>query len=138
MSSSRKTLSFLFAFLLLVLLVSLTALSLRGEAAPLQPTIVPTFTPFTPAPHFAVTIPQKGLLKNYLTVSVKADPGTSCKLTFIPHSGEILVMDTIANTEGECVWRWKLEESYGKGHGRLIFTINGVSDTHFIEILSNF
>lgn len=138
MSSSRKTLSFLFALLLLVLLVSLTWLSQREETAPLQPTSVPTFTPFTPAPNFDVTIPQKGLLKNYLTVSVKADPGTNCKLTFIPHSGEILVMDTIANTDGECTWRWKLEESYGKGHGRLIFTINGVSDTHFIEILSNF
>lgn len=138
MSSSRKTLSFLFAILLLVLLVSLSWLSLREETTPLQPTSVPTFTPFTPAPNFDVTIPQKGLLKNYLTVSVKADPGTNCKLTFIPHSGEMLVMDTTANTDGECVWRWKLEESYGKGHGRLIFTINGVSDTHFIEILSNF
>ena len=138
MSSSRKTLSFLYASLLLVLVASLTWLSLREDTASPRPTSVPTFTPFTPAPHFDVTIPQKGLLKNYLTVSVKADPGTNCKLTFIPHSGEILVMDAIADADGECVWRWKLEESYGKGHGRLIFTINGVSDTHFIEIHSGF
>jgi hypothetical protein len=37
-----------------------------------------------------------------------------------------------------CEWRWKLEESYGEGHGRLIFTINGVSDTHFINIRKGF
>lgn len=92
----------------------------------------------TPAPHFKVTIPQKAILKNYVTVSVEAPQGTLCELTFIPASGETQVMNTIANANGLCEWRWKLEESYGKGNARLIFTINGVSDTHFIEIRSNF
>ena len=92
----------------------------------------------TPAPHFKVTIPQKAILKNYVTVSVEAPAGTSCELTFIPASGETQVMNTTANAEGICEWRWKLEESYGKGNARLIFTINGVSDTHFIEIRSSF
>ena len=35
-------------------------------------------------------------------------------------------------------WMWRLEESYGKGDGRLIFTINGVSDTHFIQVFKEF
>ena len=73
-----------------------------------------------------------------MTVSAKAEEGTICRLTFIPASGEMLVMDTVANAGGECTWKWKLEESYGKGDGRLIFTINGVSDTHFIQIFKEF
>lgn len=122
--------------LLLILVVSLTWLSLRKESVP--PSIRATFTPFTPAPHFNVTIPQKALLKNYVTVSAKAEEGTICRLTFIPASGEMLVMDKVANANGECSWRWKLEESYSKGNGRLIFIINGISDTHFIQVFKEF
>jgi hypothetical protein len=87
---------------------------------------------------YAVTIPDKALIKNYLTVSLATDPGTKCKLTFIPPSGGMQEMDTVADADGVCEWRWKLEESYGKGHGRLIFTINGISDTHFIDIRAGF
>lgn len=104
-------------------------LAWHQEALPIEP---------TPVPHFNVTIPQKALLKNYVTVSVEAPEGTACELTFIPASGETQVMDTIANANGVCEWRWKLEESYGKGNAHLIFTINGVSDTHFLEVLSGF
>jgi hypothetical protein len=73
-----------------------------------------------------------------VTVSVKAETGTSCNLIFIPASGETLDMNTVANENGECVWRWKLEESYKKGTARLIFTINGISETRFLQILENF
>ena len=99
----------------------------------------PTSTPllFLDA-DYAVTIPDKALMKNYLTVSLETDPGTECKLTFIPPSGGVYKMDTVADADGVCEWRWKLEESYGKGHGRLIFTINGISDTHFIDIRAGF
>jgi hypothetical protein len=90
------------------------------------------------APHFETSIPQKALLNNYLTVSVKTAAGTKCKLTFITPSGETQTMDALADEKGECVWSWKLEESAGKGDGRLIFTIDGVSDTHFIQIFANF
>lgn len=92
----------------------------------------------TSEPNFEVTIPSKGLLKNYVTVSVKAETGTSCNLIFIPASGETLDMNTVADENGECVWRWKLEESFKKGTARLIFTINGISDTRFLQILENF
>lgn len=116
-----------------VLLVSLTiivvSMAWHKESRPIEP---------TPVPHFNVDIPQKALLKNYVTVSVEAPAGTACELTFIPASGEAQVMNATANSEGICTWRWKLEESYGKGNARLIFTINGVSDTHFLEILSEF
>ena len=123
--------------LFLTILLTISACSNSQSQKPTQP-IAPTLTPFTPAPGFNVTIPSKGLLKNYLVVSAEAAPGTQCTLTFIPKSGEMLVMEAVANTEGECVWRWKLEESYGRGAARLIFTIDGVSDTHFIEIHSSF
>ena len=110
-------------------------LAFQKESVPVEFQRQPTTTP---APHFTVNIPQKALLKNYVTVSVEALEGTACELTFVPASGETQVMDTTANSDGLCEWRWKLEESYGKGHARLIFTINGVSDTHFLEILSAF
>ena len=113
-------------------LASLTWAVLReGTDSPQPPS-------FTPVPHFNVNIPQKALLKNYVTVSVEAAPGTTCKLTFVPPSGVIREMDTTADESGQCVWRWKLEEEVGKGDGRLIFTLNGVSDTHFMEIRSAF
>jgi hypothetical protein len=87
---------------------------------------------------FEVNIPQKALVKNTVTVSVKARPGTICILTYIPPSGETSIMDTTADTKGVCSWRWNVEESKGKGSSRLIFTIDGISETHFMEVWSGF
>ena len=87
---------------------------------------------------FVVNIPQKAFFKNYVFVSVEASPGTSCELTYISPSGDLGHMDTTANTNGICSWRWKVDETKGKGDGRLIFTIEGISETHFIEIRSGF
>ncbi|MEN9564764.1 MAG: hypothetical protein RIR73_3008 [Chloroflexota bacterium] len=103
----------------------------------LESLLTPTPLVFLDA-DYKVTIPDKALIKNYLTVSLETYPGTACKLTFIAPSGETQEMDTSADESGICEWRWKLEESYGKGHARLIFTINGVSDTHFIDIRTGF
>ena len=135
MPTKRKFRLVLFIFLPAILLL-LTARVIHQER---NLESLPTATPdlFLDA-DYTVTIPDKALIKNYLTVSLETDPGTECKLTFIPPSGGMHEMDTVANTDGVCEWRWKLEESYGKGHGRLIFTINGVSDTHFIDIRSGF
>jgi len=127
----------LFFILAVIVFIFATLLGNRLEVLPFQSTSTPTIVNFT-GPDFTVTIPDKALIKNYLTVSVEAEPGTACRLTFIPPSGEIRVMETTANTDGLCKWRWKLEESIGRGHGRLIFTINGVSDTHFIDIRPGF
>lgn len=77
-------------------------------------------------------------MKNYLTVSMEAVPETKCTLTFVPPSGEKKKMDTKASQDGSCTWKWKIEESYGTGDARLIFTVNGVSDTHFIQIFKEF
>jgi hypothetical protein len=125
----------LFIFLPAILLL-LTARVIQQER---NSESLPTSTPvlFLDA-DYAVNIPDKALIKNYLTVSLMTDPGTECKLTFIPPSGEMREMETVADANGVCEWRWKLEESYGKGHGRLIFTVNGVSDTHFIDIRAGF
>lgn len=110
-----------------------------SPSLPTHISVKETVTPSpTSEPNFEVTIPSKALLKNYVTVSVKAEIGTSCNLIFIPASGDMQSMDTIADETGECIWRWKLEESYKKGTARLIFTINGISQTHFLQILENF
>jgi hypothetical protein len=135
MSPTRKIQNTLIALLVAVLVTFLAWVVLRERTKTSQLPGTPTVAPYT---GFAVNIPQKALLRNYVTVSVEAVSGTNCELTFVPPSGEIQVMDTIADIGGQCVWRWKLEESVGKGAGRLIFTINGVSDTHFMEIRSSF
>ena len=135
MPTKRKFRLVLFIFLPAILLL-LTARVIQQER---NRESLPTATPvlFIDA-DYAVTIPDKALMKNYLTVSLETHPGTECKLTFIPPSGGMVEMDTVADADGVCEWRWKLEESYGKGHGRLIFTINGISDTHFIDIRAGF
>jgi hypothetical protein len=92
----------------------------------------------SPYADFTVHIPQKALLKNYLTVSAEAAPGTVCRLIYVPPSGESLQMETISDSNGLCEWRWKIEESHRAGDARLIFTINGSSDTHFIQIFKEF
>jgi hypothetical protein len=135
MSPTQKIAKILIALLLAVFVTFLAWVVLRGQTNTSQLPSAPTGFPYA---DFAVHIPQKALLRNYVTVSVEATPGTNCKLTYIPPSGEIHQMDTIANTRGLCEWRWKVEESQGKGAGRLIFTIDGASDTHFMEILSGF
>ncbi|HND47759.1 MAG TPA: hypothetical protein PLL95_04325 [Anaerolineales bacterium] len=89
-------------------------------------------------PTFNVQIPDKALLKNYLVVSLETEPNTTCELTYIAPKGQKLHMIETADKNGICEWRWKLEESDGRGHGRLIFTINGVSETHFIDIRPGF
>ena len=87
---------------------------------------------------FRVTIPQKALHKNKVTVSVEAATGTECELTYIAPSGDINKMEAVADTDGICSWTWRVDETKGKGSGRLIFTIEGISETHFIEIRTSF
>lgn len=95
----------------------------------------PTLSPYG---DFNVHIPQKGLLKNYINVAVEAEPGTECTLTYVPPMGESMQMETTAKSNGLCEWRWKIKESDTQGHARLIFTINGLSDTHFLQIFNEF
>ena len=142
MSPTRKLPKILLVLLVMTVVASLTWV-LRGQANSSQPvstlTAKPPSTPTViPDTNFAVNIPQKALWKNYVTVSAEAPPGTTCKLTYVPPSGNIHQTDTIADASGQCVWRWKVEESEGKGNGRLIFTIGEISETHFIEIRSSF
>jgi hypothetical protein len=95
--------------------------------------------PSTPtAADFKLNIPQKALWRNYLIVSAEAASGTDCRLIYVPPSGVVKVMEVTADASGLCEWRWKIEEADGKGSGRLIFTVDGVSETHFIEIRSAF
>lgn len=127
---------------ILLVLFALTAIALliwliRGE----QRRSLQSTTVSTPSPEetsFRLEIPQKALWKNYVHVSAETTPGTTCELLYIPPSGDTQEMASVADENGECSWRWKVEETDGKGNGRLIFTIDGKSETHFIEIRSSF
>lgn len=119
------------------ILALITAWSMLYERSNQPEPPTPAATP-NPYGDFKVQIPDKALIKNYLTVSLETAPGTACSLTFIPPSGAVREMEAIADANGFCEWRWKIEENVGRGHGRLIFTVNGVSDTHFIEIRPGF
>ena len=92
----------------------------------------------TPETGFILEIPQKALWRNYVHVSAEAAPGTTCELLYIPPSGATQELSSVADENGNCTWRWKIEETDGKGNGRLIITIDGVSETHFIEIRRSF
>jgi len=123
---------------LIVLLVTiLTAFLawtiLREQPASLQPPETPT-----DVPGLVLNIPQKALWKNYVAVSAKTSPGTTCELMYVPPSGKTHQINTTADSSGLCVWKWKVDETEGKGNARLIFTIDGISETHFIEIRSAF
>jgi hypothetical protein len=109
---------------------------LSGRSTPVQPTQIPATE--TPLPPFVLHIPEKALWKNYLQVSAETSAGTSCRLTYVPPMGTTKQMDTKADENGLCTWRWKISEEEGKGPARLIFTINGTSETHFIEIRRSF
>ena len=98
----------------------------------------PTPTVTQNAPTFNVQIPDKALLKNYLVISLETEPDTTCELTYIAPKGQKLHMVETADENGHCEWRWKIEETDGRGHGRLIFTVNGISETHFIDIRPGF
>jgi hypothetical protein len=118
--------------LLAILVVFLVGMFLWGDQQTYQPASTPTPT------SFKLSIPQKALWRNYLNISAEVSAGTSCRLTYIPPSGNKKIMDATADSDGSCKWQWKIEEMDGKGPGRLIFTIDGASETHFIEIRSSF
>ena len=131
----RKNSKVLIVLLLTIPIAFVFLIVLQYQARASLPLSTPTATP---EKHFVVNIPQKALYKNYVTASVEATPGTSCELTYIPPSGDTSIMETTTNDSGNCSWRWKIDEAKGKGMGRLIFTIEGVSETHFIEIRRSF
>jgi hypothetical protein len=127
-------------FLVIAFSVFLAWAVLRKQPTPPQP--VPSKPPNTavavPTKSFVVNLPDKALLRNYVEVSVHANPGTTCKLTYIPPAGQTRQTTAIADANGLCVWKWQIDASDGKGNARLIFTINGISETHFLEMRSSF
>jgi hypothetical protein len=135
MNPKRKFQLVLFVFFPAIILLLAARVVHQGQPPELLPTTTPTKNPYG---DFKVNIPDKALLKNYVVVSLETTPGTICQLTYVPPNGEIHITTVTADADGICEWRWKLEEAEGKGHGRLIFTIDGVSDTHFIEIRASF
>ncbi len=128
----KKTRIFLSAGLLIILSIFLFQNIERTSSTPPSE---PTLSPYA---DFNVHIPQKALLKNYINVAVEAEPGTECTLTYVPPMGESMQMETTAKSNGLCEWRWQIKESDTQGHARLIFTINGLSDTHFLQIFNEF
>ena len=125
----------LVVLLAIALTIFLAQIVLQGKIIFSRQPDIPTAVSKT---DFVVEIPQKALWKNYVVVSAQTFPSTNCELLYIPPSGEIQKMDTTAENNGLCIWRWKVKELDGKGNARLIFTIGGKSETHFIEIRSSF
>jgi len=127
---------------MLNLVKAILALLILGLIATVALALIPSKTKTPPTPEedvsFVVHIPQKALHRNMVTVSVETTPGTDCELSYISPSGDISKMDTKADAIGVCSWTWKVDETKGKGSGRLIFKIGGMSETHFIEIRSSF
>jgi hypothetical protein len=122
-----------------LLLTTIVAFVVLAVAKPQTTSTQMPSTPTAPRDRgIVVNIPQKALFKNYVAVSAEATPGTKCELTYISPSGDVSFMNTTANPSGICSWKWKIDETKGKGAGRLIFTIEGISETHFIEIRSSF
>jgi hypothetical protein len=119
------------------MLIVLTACASTLETStPVQS--APIYFTETPIAPFILHIPEKALWQNYLHVSAETTAGAACRLTYVPPMGKTQEMDTTADESGLCKWRWKISEEEGKGPGRLIFTINGNSETHFIEIRRSF
>lgn len=89
---------------------------------------------------FIVKLPQKAFWNSILTVTVEAPYSTSCELSYISPSGSFSkaagLGRTRANKSGVCMWSWKIDPSGKTGTGRLIVTIGGLSETHFVEIRS--
>ena len=139
MRESTSFAKFIFTILTALLLVTLSILLVQkvweGQTNPLQTLVTPTATPKV---DFVLEIPQKALWKNYFIVSASVAPGITCDLLYIPPSGATQELSSMADENGKCTWRWKIEETDGKGNGRLIITIGGMSETHFIEIRSSF
>ncbi|MGB7876850.1 MAG: hypothetical protein WBL25_20895 [Anaerolineales bacterium] len=135
MRSVKSVLKFLTTLFVVALSIFLILIVLGDQSNGFQPLLTPTETPEV---GFVLQIPQKALWKNYVTVSAEEAPGTVCTLLYIPPSGDTQEMSSVADENGQCTWRWKVDESQGKGNGRLIITIDGKSETHFFEIRSSF
>jgi len=133
----RSNIKYLGIVFFALTLIAMLLWLIRAEQRFIQQ--VPTTpTPLIEEASFQLEIPPKALWRNYVTVSAEATPGTTCELILVTPSGQTLQMDSQADATGTCTWRWKVEEAYGKGNGRLIFTIDGKSETRFIEIRSSF
>jgi hypothetical protein len=136
MSIERNSRGALLIALFLILIVLTACAPTLETPTPVQSTPVhPTETPFAP---FTLHIPDKALWNNYLHISAETVAGATCRLTYVPPMGTTQEMDTTADESGLCSWRWKISDQEGKGPGRLIFTIDGHSETHFIEIRRSF
>ena len=134
MSTTRKASRVLIALLAMIFITFVTWPILQGRSNSSQHTM-PTSTPEA---EFILKYPSKTFWGNYVVVSVEAPPGTNCTLTYMSPSGMLHEIETIANENGLCEGRWKLEKAEGKGTGRFNFRIGDHSETHFIEVRSSF
>ena len=132
---TNRALKILAVPLVIAISVFIIQIVLSGKQTASQTPITPTDTPEA---SLIVQFPQKALWNNYFTVVAKAAPGTTCELLYVPPASESQEMSSVADENGQCIWRWKIDESQGKGNGRLIITIDGKSETHFFEIRSSF
>jgi hypothetical protein len=135
MRSAKNVFKILITLLVIAVSILVIQAASREKYSTTQAMIIATNTSET---GLILEIPQKALWRNYVRVSAETKPGSLCELLYVPPSGVMQEFSSVADENGKCAWKWKIEEKDGKGNGRLIFTIDGKSETHFIEIRRSF
>jgi hypothetical protein len=113
-------------------------------ATPIIPTpthtAVPTDTPTpTPGPFQFAQLPAEIKVGSDVTVSLQAPPGAVCLLEFYTPDGNRSTAkglgQTVANSQGRCSWEWHVSGNTGAGGGRLVVSMNGITETHEVEVV---
>ena len=77
-------------------------------------------------------------MRSKTIISAEAPTGTDCELIFITPDGvdsqEQGLGKIIADKNGLCTWNFVIEHSERRGSARLLIYIDGVGETHFMEI----
>jgi hypothetical protein len=86
-----------------------------------------------------IYIDKTAYINGFATATIRTQPGTQCKLTFILPSGRESTVDgvgtTIANEDGYCSWYWEIRFNVKPGRGAVIITAGGQTEIYSITIV---
>jgi hypothetical protein len=112
-------------------------------------TLTPTTTPTsTPSRTNTPKAPANGFVLIYVDgttstggvaeATVRTQPGTQCKLTFVLPSGRESSVDgvgtTTADKDGYCSWWWEIKGNVKPGKGAIVITAGGQTTIYSIKI----
>ncbi len=103
-------------------------------------TSIPTDTPTpTPGPFQFIQLPKQIRVGNDVTVNLQAPPGAVCFLEFYTPDGNLSTAkglgQAVANSQGRCSWEWHVSGNTGAGGGKLVISMNGITETHEVEVV---